>query len=98
MKKILLVIACSLFLNIVPAAAYPILIHDTYIVQNGDTLDSITDIFIQKNTYGKREHNEFKSGIEELNEWILTEDIYAGAKLKINYWINDKEIGTKCQK
>ena len=58
----------------------------TYKVQKGDTLDSVAKQYIQKNTYGARDINEFKEGIRELNEWLLGRDMIAGDVLRINYW------------
>ncbi|MCR5758596.1 MAG: LysM peptidoglycan-binding domain-containing protein [Selenomonas sp.] len=58
----------------------------TYEVQQDDTLEKIAKHYMQKNDYGKRELGEFISGIKELNEWLLTRDIQAGDKLRINYW------------
>ena len=63
------------------------LVETEYTVQNGDTLESIAKEYIKKNTYGPRELEEFKSGIKELNEWLLDRDIKTGDILHINYWI-----------
>lgn len=63
------------------------LIEAEYTVQQSDTLDSIALDFIEKNTYGKRELNEFKSGIIELNPWLLERELKCGDVLHINYWI-----------
>ena len=81
-------LACALYVS---TADYEYVV-ETYIVQASDTLDSITDLYMQKNTYGKREHNEFKSGIIELNESLWTREkddfkLCAGEQLKIAYWI-----------
>ena len=57
-----------------------------YVVEKQDTLDSIVDSYMLKNTYGAREHKEFKEGIYELNPWLLSKDIKSGDKLYINYW------------
>lgn len=57
-----------------------------YVVEKQDTLDNIVDSYILKNTYGAREHKEFKEGIYELNPWLLNKDIKSGDKLYINYW------------
>ena len=66
------------------------LIEDTYVVQEGDTIDSIADVFIKKNTYAARGHGEFVSGIRELNEELWHgEDVYVGEVLRINYWIKN---------
>ena len=40
-----------------------------------------------KNTYGPRELKEFKSGIVQLNTWLLSRDVQAGDKVKVNYWV-----------
>ena len=65
------------------------LIEDTYTVQQGETLDEITDKFIPLNTYAPREHNEFKSGIRELNRslWERGSEVVPGETIRINYWI-----------
>ena len=57
-----------------------------YEVEPEDTLDSIAKVYMKKNTYGARELNEFKSGIEELNPWIAKRGISAKDKLVIQYW------------
>lgn len=68
---------------------------ETYLVQYGDTLDNITSEYMKKNTYGKRDFDEFKQGIIELNmdkyPRIRYGEIYAGERLEINYWIR-KEV------
>ena len=63
------------------------LVQETYVVQPGDTLNSIAGEFIQKNTYGIREIEEFVEGIRELNDIKKDENIYVGEELKINYWV-----------
>lgn len=42
-------------------------VKEQYHVQKGDTLKSIAQTFMKKNTYGARELNEFISSIMELN-------------------------------
>lgn len=61
-------------------------VHVSYEVQEGDTLDSIAEKYVQKNTYGVRDFYEFKEGIRELNDWLLTRDLKKGDVLRINYW------------
>ena len=61
-------------------------VHATYVAEENDTLDSITAKYIQRNTYGVRDFNEFKEGIKELNEWLLKREVRAGDQLRINYW------------
>ena len=46
---------------------------------------------MEKNTYGPRELKEFKSGIVQLNDWLLTRDLQAGDKVKVNYWVSQAE-------
>ena len=61
-------------------------VHVSYEAQEGDTLDSIAQTYVQKNTYGVRDVSEFKEGIRELNDWLLTRDLKKGDVLRINYW------------
>jgi hypothetical protein len=67
------------------------LIEDTYTVQQGDSLWSVSEEFLQKNTGGRRYILEFKSGIKELNPWLLERpsecELYPGDILKINYFV-----------
>ena len=71
------------------------LVEDTYTVQAGDSLWSISEEFLQKNTGGRRYSLEFKSGIKELNPWLLERpsecEIYPGDELRINYWVKVDE-------
>ena len=62
-----------------------------YTVQAGDSLESIAQAYMAKNTYGPRELKEFKSGIVQLNDWLLTRDLQAGDKVKVNYWVSQAE-------
>ncbi len=61
-------------------------VHVSYEVQKGDTLDSIAKKYIQKNTYGVREINEFREGIMEINSWLMTRALKQGDIIRINYW------------
>ena len=61
-------------------------VHVSYEVQDGDTLQSVAENYLKKNTYGKRDINEFREGIRELNDWLLTRDMQKGDVLRINYW------------
>lgn len=68
------------------------LIQDTYKVQEGDSLMSIAQEFIKKNTYGPREINEFKEGIKQLNpELLYQDDVVPGETLQINYWVDKRK-------
>ena len=53
---------------------------------NYDTLDSIAQKYIQKNTYGVRDINEFSEGIREINNWLMTRELKPGDIIRINYW------------
>lgn len=88
---ILMVIALVIgYSSICFAGSYK-LIQDKYVVQMGDSLDSITLVYMSKNTYGQREFKEFREGIMELNPWLLERDVHVGDEIRINYWVEAKE-------
>jgi nucleoid-associated protein YgaU len=63
---------------------------ETYIVQSGDTLWTISEKYMVKNK-GPRDIREFYQGIIELNYdsvfvGRVPGTIYPGDRLKINYW------------
>ena len=67
------------------------LVTETYIVQPGDTLWSISEKYMAKNIYGSRDIREYYHGIIELNyETVFANRpnslIYPGDELQINYW------------
>lgn len=67
-----------------------VLIEDTYTVRKGDTLRSISEEFLMKNTGGRRYVLEFEQGIIELNPILQGKagtTIHPGDKLRINYWV-----------
>jgi nucleoid-associated protein YgaU len=65
------------------------LVETTYIIQPGDTLWDIAESYVAKNTGGRRYVLEFKSGIEELNPWLLEsrDQLQPGQEIRINYWV-----------
>ena len=67
------------------------LVEETYTVQQGDTLRTIAEAYLPKNTGGRRYILEFEEGIEELNPWIVENHytIHPGDKIKITYWVKD---------
>jgi len=64
------------------------LVQTVYTVKQGDTLRSIAEIYLEKNTGGRRYILEFEEGIKQLNPWLLSThgQIEAGEVLRINYW------------
>ena len=87
MKKLFLTILMIAVMQGACAAHPWELIEDTYTVHAGDTLECIAQKYMKKNTYGPREIHEFMEGILELNEKESAQDIRAGEKIRINYWI-----------
>lgn len=69
-----------------------VLIHDVHYVMNGEDLDSITRVYMKKNTYGHRGFEEFREGIIELNGLRGKTDLHAGQELNINYWVTPEEV------
>ena len=71
-----------------------VLVEETYTVRPGDTIWGIAEEFCAKNTGTRRYILEYKSGMEELNPWLLERHgmIYPGDKLTLTYWVKgDKE-------
>lgn len=62
------------------------LVEAVHITAVNESLDDIAKIYMQKNTYAEREFKEFRSGIIELNPWLLDRGLKAGDELRINYW------------
>lgn len=67
------------------------LVTETYIVQPGDTLWTIAEKYMEKNTAGARDIREYYHGIIELNYDTVFANrpnslIYPGDELRINYW------------
>ena len=70
-----------------------VLVEETYVVRPGDTLWGIAEEYVAKNTGTRRYILEYKSGIEELNPWLLERRgmIYPGDRLKLTYWVKGEE-------
>ncbi len=69
------------------------LVETTYTVQTGDTLWSVSEAYLKKNTGGRRYILEFEEGIKELNPWLLEREgwtLYPGDKLRVNYWVKEE--------
>lgn len=65
-------------------------IEELYTVQKTDTLDSIAETYMAKNTYGPREIHEFEESIIELNPELEFTKLKAGKAIHIAYWIKTK--------
>lgn len=70
-----------------------VLVEETYVVKAGDTLWDIAEEYVAKNTATRRYILEYKSGIEELNPWLLERKgmIYPGDEIKVTYWVKSEE-------
>ena len=70
-----------------------VLVEEVYVVRPGDTLWDIAETYCSKNTGTRRYILEYKSGIEELNPWLLERKgmIYPGDQLTLTYWVKNEE-------
>jgi hypothetical protein len=70
-----------------------VLVEEVYVVKPGDTLWEIAETYLQKNIGTRRYILEYKSGIEELNPWLLDRKgmLYPGDRLTLTYWIKAGE-------
>ena len=70
-----------------------VLVEEVYVVKPGDTLWGISETYLRKNTVTRRYILEYKSGIEELNPWLLDRkgEIYPGDRIKVTYWVKGEE-------
>jgi len=69
-------------------------VETVYKVQKGDTLWSISEDYLKRNTGGRRYILEFKEGIKELNPWLVDtkEQIQPGDSITIRYWVKKDEV------
>ena len=72
---------------------HAVLVEEVYTVRPGDTIWGIAERYVAKNTGTRRYILEYKSGMEELNPWLLDRkgEIYPGDKLTLTYWVKNKE-------
>lgn len=90
MKKVFFLMAAMMIMISATCLASPYqLVEAEYTVQVGDSLESIAQAYMAKNTYGPRELKEFKSGIVQLNTWLLDRDLQAGDTVRVNYWVRE---------
>ena len=76
-----------------PDGRNAVLVEEVYVVHPGDTIWGIAERYVAKNTGTRRYILEYKSGMEELNPWLLDRkgEIYPGDKLTLTYWVKNKE-------
>ena len=70
-----------------------VLVEEVYVVKPGDTIWGIAEEYVAKNTGTRRYILEYKSGMEELNPWLLDRNgmIYPGDEIKVTYWVKGEE-------
>lgn len=86
-------VLCSGAVNPWDDSANTVLVEETYTVRPGDTLWGIAETYLKKNTGTRRYILEYKSGIEELNPWLLERKgmIYPGDHLVLTYWVKEEK-------
>ena len=70
-----------------------VLVEETYTVRPGDTLWDIAEEYTRKNTGTRRYILAYKSGIEELNPWLMERkgEIYPGDEIRVTYWVKEEQ-------
>ncbi|WP_313990210.1 LysM domain-containing protein [uncultured Selenomonas sp.] len=70
-----------------------VLVEEVYVVRPGDTIWGIAETYCAKNTGTRRYILEYKSGIEEMNPWLVERkgEIYPGDRLTLTYWVRGDE-------
>ena len=70
-----------------------VLVEEVYTVRPGDTIWGIAEEYVKKNTGTRRYILEYKSGMEELNPWLVERRgvIYPGDRLTLTYWVKGEE-------
>ena len=69
-----------------------VLVEEVYTVRPGDTIWGNAEEYVAKNTGTRRYILEYKSGIEELNPWLVERkgEIYPGDEIKVTYWVKEE--------
>ena len=85
-------ISAALSLGMADGKDYRV-VEETYTVQSGDTLWTIGEAFMAKNTYGRRYLPEYIEGIKQLNEELVEShgQVEPGQKIRVTYWVNPDE-------
>ena len=80
--------AAALSLGAVDSRPYEF-VEEVYVVQKGDTLWTIGEEYMEKNTYGRRYLPEFVQGIIQENDELVEShgQVEPGQKIKITYWV-----------
>ena len=70
-----------------------VLVEEVYTVRPGDTVWGIAEEYVAKNTGTRRYILEYKSGMEELNPWLMERHgmIYPGDRLTLTYWVKEEQ-------
>ena len=89
---LLVCVICTAGMAVIEDRADAVLVEEVYTVKQGDTLWDIAEEYTRKNTGTRRYILEYKSGIEELNPWLLERKgaIYPEDKIKVTYWVKEE--------
>jgi len=84
---------CTAGMDMIEERPNAVLVEEVYTVRPGDTLWGIAEEYLRKNTGTRRYILEYKSGIEELNPWLLERkgEIYPGDKITLTYWVKEEK-------
>ncbi|BEU88706.1 hypothetical protein TAMA11512_21700 [Selenomonas sp. TAMA-11512] len=70
-------------------AADAVFVEEVYVVKPGDTVWSIAEEYLPKNTYSRRYILEYVEGIKENNPWLVERksQLQPGDELVMTYWV-----------